>query len=213
MVNNPLWRGTVDDWSLRIGKWFSQPEPKSVMYSTIFLDFLPLVGDATLCSDLHDIVHREVRRNPAILYYLLENDLKHKPPVGTFKKFILEKDDEHKGELSIKQSGSVFIVDCIRMFLLEQGIDATTTIERLDILVELEIFNQETAEHLKAALESFTFLRLRHEIAMIDQGKEPTHYLDPYSLTNNEQDLLREAFKAAAKLQDSARRHFGQGIL
>ncbi|NIQ97288.1 MAG: cyclic nucleotide-binding protein, partial [Desulfuromonadales bacterium] len=71
----------------------------------------------------------------------------------------------------------------------------------------------ETAEHLKAALESFTFLRLRHEIALIDQGKEPSHYIDPYSLTSNEQDLLREAFQAAAKLQDSARRHFGQGIL
>jgi CBS domain-containing protein len=213
MVNNPLWRGRLKDWAVRINGWFSQPEPKSVMYSTIFLDFLPLIGDVTLCSDLHDIVHREVRKNPAILYYLLENDLKHKPPVGLLKKFVVEKDDEHKGELSLKQSGSVFIVDCIRMFLLEQGVDVTTTIERLEELVELEIFNNETAEHLKAALESFTFLRLRHEIALIDAGKEPTHYIDPYSLTNNEQDLLQEAFRAAAKLQDSARRHFGQGIL
>lgn len=213
MVNNPLWRGRIDDWSTRVAKWFSQPEPKSVMYSTIFLDFLPLVGEASLCVDLRDIVHREVRKNPAILYYLLENDLKHKPPVGLIKKFVLEKDEEHKGELSLKQSGSVFIVDCIRMFLLEQGVDAITTIERLDLLVELEIFNQETAEHLKAALESFTFLRLRHEIALIDQGEEPSHYIDPYSLTNNEQDLLQEAFRAAGKLQDSARRHFGQGIL
>lgn len=213
MVNNPLWRGRVKDWSKRIAEWFSQPEPKSVMYSTIFLDFLPLVGDATLCNDLHDIVHREVRENPAILFHLLENDLKHKPPVGILKKFILEKDREHKDELSLKQSGSVFIVDCVRMFLLEQGVDATTTIERLDELVRLDVFNQETAEHLKAALESFTFFRLRHEIALIEQGEEPSHYINPYSLPKNEQDLLHEAFKAAAKLQDSAKRHFGQGIL
>ena len=213
MVNNPLWRGRLSDWRTRLDNWFGQPEPKSVMYSTIFLDFLPLVGDSSLCSDLHDIVHSALRKHPAFLYYLIENDLKHKPPVGIIKKFVLERDKEHKGELSLKQSGSVFIVDCVRMFLLEQGIDATTTIERLDKLVELDIFNQETAEHLKAALESFTFLRLRHEISLIDQGKEPTHYLDPYSLSKNEQDLLQEAFRAAAKLQDSTRRHFGQGIL
>ncbi|PLX99807.1 MAG: cyclic nucleotide-binding protein [Desulfuromonas sp.] len=213
MVNNPLWRGRLCDWQKRLAGWFGQPAPKSVMYSTIFLDFHPLVGEASLCSDLHDIVHSELRNNPGFFYYMVENDLKHKPPVGIIKKFVLEKDKEHKGELSLKQSGSVFIVDCVRMFLLEQGIDAITTIERLDKLVELEIFNQETAEHLKAALESFTFLRLRHEVALIEQGEKPTHYIDPYSLPKNEQDLLQEAFRAAAKLQDSTRRHFGQGIL
>lgn len=213
MVNNPLWRGRVKDWHNRIINWFSKPEPKSVMFSTIFLDFMPLAGEATLCLDLRDIVHSEIRKNPAFLYHMMENDLKHKPPLGILSRFILEKDEEHKGELSLKQAGSIFIVDCVRMFLLEQGIDATTTIERLDELVKLEIFKHETAEHIKAALESFTFLRLRHEIDLIDHGKEPSHYLNPYSLTKNEQDLLREAFRAAAKLQDSTRRHFGQGIL
>ena len=213
MVNNPKWRGRLKDWEERIAGWFSEPAPKSVMYSTIFLDFLPLVGDATLCTELRDSVHRELQNNPGFFYYLMENDLKHKPPVGILKKFILEKEKEHRGELSLKQSGSVFIVDCIRMFLLEKGGDAITTTERLDTLVKLEVFNQETAEHLKAALESFTFLRLRHEIGLIERGEEPSHYIDPYSLSKNEQDLLREAFRAAAKLQDSTRRHFGQGVL
>ncbi|WP_365889362.1 putative nucleotidyltransferase substrate binding domain-containing protein, partial [Desulfuromonas sp.] len=46
---------------------------------------------------------------------------------------------EHKGLLSLKQAGSVFIVDCIRMFMLEKGFDATTTIERLAELVKLNV--------------------------------------------------------------------------
>lgn len=213
MANNPLWRGRLKDWRARIADWIAVPEPKKVMYSTIFLDFMPLVGDPSLCQDLRDIVHREIRRNPSFLYYMLENDLKHKPPIGLLGRFVVEKGGEHKGQLSLKQAGSVFIVDCVRMFLLEQGVDATTTVERLDELVKLNVLNQETSEHLKAALEAFIFLRLRHEISLISQGKEPSHYIDPYSLSKNEQDLLREAFRASAKLQDSAKRHFGQGIL
>lgn len=213
MVNNPLWRGRLDDWHERIARWVSAPEPKRVMNSTIFLDFMPLVGDPSLCQDLRDILHMEVRNNPSYLFHLLENNLKHKPPLNILGRFTPERSGEHKGEISLKQSGSVFIVDCVRMFMLEEGVDAVTTIERIDKLVELKVFHKETAEHIKAAMEAFTFLRLRNEIALIEQGKEPSHYIAPNSLTKKEQDLLKEAFRAAGKLQDSTRRHFGQGIL
>ncbi len=213
MVDNPLWRGRLDDWHERIARWVSAPEPKRVMYSTIFLDFMPLVGDPSLCQDLRDILHLEVRNHPAYLFHLLENELKNKPPLSMLGRFIPERSGEHKGEISLKQAGSVFIVDCVRMFLLEKGVDAVTTIDRLDKLVELGVFNKETAEHIKAAMEAFTFLRLRHEIELIEGGSEPSHYIDPNALTQKEQDLLKEAFRAAAKLQDSTKRHFGQGIL
>jgi len=97
------------------------------------------------------------------------------------------------------------------MYLLENQLDAVTTIERLDRLVEAGIFNQDTSEHIKAAFEAFNFLRLRNEIALIEQGEFPSHYLNPHELTRNEQELLKEAFRAASKLQDSARRHFNVG--
>jgi len=213
MVNNPLWRGRLSEWSARVADWVHVPEPKKVMYSTIFLDFMPLVGDPTLCQDLRDVVHEVVRRNPRFMYHLLENDLNLKLPLGMLGRFSLEKSGEHKGQISLKQAGSIFIVDCIRIFLLEKGVDATTTIERLDKLVELNVFNPETAEHIRAALEAFTYLRLRNEIELVQRGEEPSHYLDPEELSAVEQDLLREAFRVAGKVQDSAKRHFGQGAV
>jgi CBS domain-containing protein len=160
---------------------------------------------------LREFLHAEVRRNPLFLYHLLENYLNLKSPLGMLGRFNVEKKEEHKGKLSLKEAGSILIVDCVRIFLLEQGVDAATTVERLDELVKLNVFNQETAEHLKAAFEAFTFLRLRNEIALIDQGQEPSHYIDPYSLKKNEQELLKEAFRAAGKLQDAAKRHYSIG--
>ncbi|MDA3904425.1 MAG: DUF294 nucleotidyltransferase-like domain-containing protein [Desulfuromusa sp.] len=210
MVNNPLWRGRLKDWQARVSDWIRVPEAQKVRYSTIFLDFMPIAGDATLCRELREIVHHEIKAHPLFLYQMMELDFKHKVPLSLIGRFSLEKDKKLKGKLSIKQAGSIFIVDCVRMFLLEQQVDATTTIERIDQLVKLKVINLETAEHIKAAFEAFTFLRLRNEISLIEQGKFPSHYLDPYALTKNEQDLLKEAFRVASKLQDSTKRHFSK---
>lgn len=209
MINNPLWRGRLKEWQARIADWINAPEPQKVRYSTIFFDFMPLVGDPSLCRDLSDIVHQQIRKFPLFLYHMMELDFKHKVPLGLLGRFILDK--QVKGKLSTKQTGSIFIVDCVRMFLLHKQVEATTTCERLDKLVELKVFNTDTAEHIKAAYEAFTYLRLRNEIALVEAGREPSHYLDPYALTKDEQELLREAFRVASKLQDSTKRHFNVG--
>jgi CBS domain-containing protein len=210
MANNPLWRGRLNDWQTRIRDWVNDPEPQKVRYSSIFFDFAPLAGDPELANQLRDIVHREIRNFPGFLYHMMSLDLRYKVPVGLLGRFIVEKGEEHKGELSLKQGGSVYIVDCIRMFALEKELQAITTQDRLKGLVERNVFAPETAEHIRAAFEALSFLRLRNEIHLIEQGKEPSHFLDPYTLSKNEQDLLREAFAAVSKLQDAAKRHFSR---
>jgi CBS domain-containing protein len=140
---------------------------------------------------------------------MMELDFKHKVPLGLLGRFIMDKDV--KGKISTKQTGSIFIVDCIRMFMLQKQAEATTTFERLDRMVKLNVFNLDTAEHIKAAYEAFTYLRLRNEIALVEDGQEPSHYLDPYALSKDEQELLRESFRVASKLQDSTKRHFNVG--
>jgi CBS domain-containing protein len=79
------------------------------------------------------------------------------------------------------------------------------------VLVKLKVFNHDTADHIKAAYEAFTYLRLRNEIQLIEAGLPPSHYLDPYALSKDEQELLKEAFRVASKLQDSCKRHFNVG--
>jgi CBS domain-containing protein len=210
MVNNPAWRGRLKDWQTRIQDWVNDPEPQKVRYSSIFFDFAPLVGDPSLARDLRSIVNREVREFQGFLYHMMSLDLRYKVPVGLLGRFVLDKSGKNKGELSLKQGGSVYIVDCIRMFALEKELSAITTQDRLKALVDRNIFDAETAEHIRAAFEALTFLRLRNEVALVDQGKEPSHYLDPYALSKTEQDLLKEAFSAVGKLKDATKRHFGR---
>lgn len=211
MACNPLWRGRLQDWKQRIVDWVKTPEPQQVRYSNNFFDFMPLVGDVKLAQVLRAFAHQQIHEFPLFLYHLMQLDFRHKVPLGLLGRFILDRNPEHKGTLSVKQAGSLFIVDCIRMFLLEQQQHAVTTIDRLDQLVHLGAFSAESAEHIRTAYEALNFLRLRHEIEQLEQGLPPSHHLDPYALPKNEQDLLREAFRVASKLQDSARRHFNVG--
>ncbi len=208
MANNPAWRGRIRDWRERIEQWALEPDPVNIRDSSIFFDFAPLAGDSGLAHDLREIVNRVIAENPPLLYQMMSLDLRHKPPVGLLGRFIVEKGGAHKDKLSLKNGGSVFLTDCIRMFALEAGLQEIPTLKRLQALTDLNIFAADTAEHLKASFEALNYLRLRHEIALIELGDEPTHYINPALLSRNEQDLLREAFHAVGRLQDSARRHF-----
>ena len=210
MANNPLWRGRLQDWQARIRDWVNDPEPQKVRYSSIFFDFAPLAGDPGLAQSLREVVNREIREFQAFLYHMMALDLRYKVPVGLLGRFLVEKSGPHKGELSVKQGGSIYIVDCIRMFALEKELHEITTLDRLKALVERNVFSAETAEHIRAAFEALIFLRLRNEIAQIEAGGEPGHFLDPATLTRNEQDLLRESFHAVSKLQDATKRHFAR---
>jgi CBS domain-containing protein len=137
-------------------------------------------------------------------------DLRYKVPLGILGRFQVEKEGDNAGLLSVKYGGCVYIVDCVRMFALERGIQAISTLERLQALVAENVFATETAEHIRAAFEALIFLRLRHEIGLLEAGQIPSHFLDPHALSKTEQDLLRESFQAVSKLQDATKRHFSR---
>ena len=213
MGNNPLWRGRLSDWRERIHDWVQDPEPQKVRYSSIFFDFVPLEGDSSLAQALHDLVFAEIREFEGFLYHMMSLDSNYRVPLGMLGRFIVEQAGEHKGCLSLKQGGSIFIVDCIRMFALEKGVRETTTLDRLNRLVERKVFETDTAEHIKAALEALNFLRLRHEIQQLEAGGKASHFLDPQQLSKSEQELLKESFHAVSKLQDATKRHFSRSFL
>lgn len=210
MVRNREWRGRLVDWQERVNSWLLDPEPVHVRSSSIFFDFLPLLGDVQLAHDLRDMIARGIETHQGFLYHMMTLDLRYKVPLGLLGRFTLEKEGDHAGMLSVKYGGCVYIVDCVRMFALERGVQAISTMERLQVLVAQNVFATETAEHIRAAFEALVFLRLRHEITLIESGQPPSHFLDPYALSKTEQDLLKESFQAVAKLQDATKRHFSR---
>jgi CBS domain-containing protein len=60
MARNKEWCGRLADWQERINVWLLDPEPIHVRNSSIFFDFLPLVGDVELAHDLREIVAKGI---------------------------------------------------------------------------------------------------------------------------------------------------------
>ncbi|SDD88510.1 putative nucleotidyltransferase substrate binding domain-containing protein [Desulfuromonas thiophila] len=212
MVSNAAWRGRLHDWRQRIADWAANPEPHKVRYSSIFFDFTPLAGDASLAHSLQSIVFQAVREHPGFLYHVMQLNLTHRVPLGLWGRFITEKSGPNAGSLSLKKGGLIYIVDCVRMFALEHEVRALTTLERLKALTRDQVFSADTAEHIRVAFEALSFLRLRNEISLLREGEKPSSTIDPTSLSRTEQDLLRSAFQAVSKLQNATRSHFGKGL-
>ncbi|MFA6686580.1 MAG: putative nucleotidyltransferase substrate binding domain-containing protein, partial [Desulfuromonas sp.] len=125
---------------------------------------------------------------------------------------ITEKKEPDTGTLSLKKGGLIYIVDCIRMFSLEREIRALSTLERLDSLTGERVFSVETAEQIRVAFETLSFMRVRNEIKLLKEGKDPSSNIDPNALSKGEQELLRNSFQTVSKLQSTTRNHFGKGL-
>jgi CBS domain-containing protein len=210
MASNPLWRGSLRAWKRRIQEWVNNPEPMKIRYSSIFFDFLPLYGEVDLAHDLRVAIASEIEAFEGFLYQMMTLDLRHKVPLSLLGRFVLEKSGEHQGEISIKQGGLIYLVDCIRIFALERQLPMTRTLDRLHGLEGLNVFDNETSEHIRASFEALSYLRLRNELAQVDAGQTPSSYLNPLTLAKPERELLKEALQAVSKLQDATRRHFAR---
>jgi len=108
-----------------------------------------------------------------------------------------------KGTLDLKTRGARLFVDCARVFALAQGIAETGTAARLALAGErLHVEKR----HVQATIEAFHFLQLLR-LRQQEQPPLPGHpnRLDPYSLHEIDQRMLKEAFRQAKQLQDRLR--------
>ena len=75
------------------------------MYSSIFFDLRCIYGDQTLLNNLHDDIHTMIKRNKMFLAFMAANALQNKPPLGLFRRFVLEKHGQEDKALDMKKRG------------------------------------------------------------------------------------------------------------
>ena len=77
----------------------------------------------------------------------------------------------------------------------------TNTLERIRGLVQEKGFSPDLAEFVEQAFETFLTLKIRSDLADMEQGRELSHHNDPGSLSTRQKQLLKEAFLAVSQLQ------------
>ncbi|MEE8339509.1 MAG: DUF294 nucleotidyltransferase-like domain-containing protein, partial [Xanthomonadales bacterium] len=196
MALNAKWRVSLARWKRQFNRWIEQPDPKSVMYCSIFFDIRSVYGEHSLVDDLQEHASTRARENRIFRRFMAANMLGHRPPLGFFRQFVQEDDGSHSEGLNLKHRGIVPITDLVRMRALEAGIREANTFRRIELAMEAGVMSEEDAGSLRDALVLISRIRLSHQSAQMAAGEKPTNFIPPEDLS----PLMKRNLKAAFML-------------
>lgn len=203
MATNPKWRQTQKVWHRYFNKWINTPNPKALLNSSVFFDLTTVHGDDTLLSKVRARMLKEAKVNTVFIAHLSRNALALKPPLGFFRDFVLEENGNNEKVLDLKHKGIAPIVDLARIYALQEGIEATNTLERLKAVAGTKSLTKSSARNLIDAFEFLGYLRLSHQANLLQAGKKPDNYLPPKAISRLEREHLKDAFKVIKELQNN----------
>ncbi len=201
MARNPKWRQTLDQWKASFGHWIDTPEPKALMYASIFFDMRHMKGDESLSHELADHVRAKAQTQDLFLSHMMHNALKFRPPIGLFRQFVLDNEEDRSNTLNLKKNGITPITDLMRVHALATGTVPINTRERIKQAAATRQLSQSGAEDLLDALEFISTVRLQHQARQIRNGQPPDNHVSPGQLSSLERRHLRDAFEVIKTLQ------------
>ncbi|MEM6432131.1 MAG: putative nucleotidyltransferase substrate binding domain-containing protein, partial [Deinococcota bacterium] len=212
MATNPRWRQDLPTWLEYFSMWTHQPQPEALLNASIFFDLRAIYGKLELAEILLNHI-RERTDEPLFLGYMAKNALGHQPPLGFFRKFVLERGGEHNKTLDMKHRGVVPIIDLARVYALSAGVTAMNTRERLEAAARQDALSDDGMANLRDALEFIAFVRLRHQAGQLRQGQTLDNYLAPDGLSQFERNHLKDAFQIVNTMQNALDMRYQAGRL
>ncbi len=206
MASNPKWRQSLRGWRRYFKNWIERPEPMALMLSSVFFDLRPLHGTVALFEELKRCIQDRASGNKIFIAYMASNALKHRPPLGFFRNFVLISGGEHDNTFDIKLRGVIPIVDLARVAALSAGIEEVNTVERLELAAETKALSKDGAANLIDALEFIATLRIRHQVRQLRAGRKADNFLSPDEISPLERSHLKDAFSLIDTIQEA----FGQ---
>ncbi len=213
MATNPIWRKTLSQWRKQTAMWVRRRTPFAIRFADIFFDFAWVYGERDLVASLRAHVTDITKRGHAFLNQLYQDDSEAGVALGWFGRFITDKDNpEHKGEINMKHSGTMPLVQAVRLMALKEGIPETGTMARIERLKACDVLSADEADYLTGAFRHITHLLLRRQIQNVKRGDQPDNYVDPRDLTERERDMLVDAFKSIQEFHKRLRSDFTANV-
>ncbi|HEU4439038.1 MAG TPA: DUF294 nucleotidyltransferase-like domain-containing protein [Methylomirabilota bacterium] len=213
MASNPRWCQPLAAWRGDIAAWIGEPLARDhLLYASTCLDFRPVAGSDALARALRDEVRAQTRAWRSFPRHLAKVAVSHGPPLGLFGRFVLERQDGARG-INIKLNGMLPLVNSLRAYAIDLGLEETNTLDRLTGSVAAGCFTSAEAEEARRAYEILFRLRLGHQLDLIATGRPPDNFLDPRALDREDQRRLKEAFRIVRRVQGKvAMRYFTEPL-
>ena len=202
MASNPELCLSLQEWKRRFSSFVRDATPENLLSSTIFFDLRSIWGPEEGCNKLRKHMLNEVAESPIFQRLMASNALRHRPPVGRFRDFVLERKGG-KDTLDLKVQGLTPFVDGARLLALANGIGECNTLQRLRLLVEKGAMDAKDGAAYEEAYHFIQQTRMQHHQQQTRNGLPFSNRLDPQDLNHLDRRILRESFRQAQRLQGS----------
>jgi CBS domain-containing protein len=211
MPSNPTWRGSLSQWKRRltaIVRYEYEDYAKNLMDLIVLSDARFVAGDQELAGTLVGTIRGLEQDYFQVLWGMAKAATEMKLALGFLKRIWTEGSGEHKGEFNLKLLAWAPLVMNIRILAINQGIPASSTIERIDLLREEGSFSAATAEGLKQAYLVLTRHRILLQIRVAKGIQNDSYHLNPYELATEEREEIRQALLRIEELQKTIHVNF-----
>jgi signal-transduction protein with cAMP-binding, CBS, and nucleotidyltransferase domain len=213
MAVNPLWRKTLPQWVAQIGQWTRKGTVVAVRLADIFFDFQPVWGDDALARELRRAVTGLVRDNRSFLRQMYQDKLERNVALGLFGGFVTERDNrDYRGQVNLKYTGTLPLVSGIRLLALREGVEETSTLQRIRALAEQGVLDDGERDGLSEAFRVVTDVLLRRQIADYRAGRRVGYYVDPSALGKRDRATLLDALRVIHRLRKRAHLEFAAQV-
>jgi len=204
MPSNPTWRGSYTQWRrklLSIVRYEYEDYGKNLMDLIVLSDARAVAGDQKLAKELISLIRGLEQDYFQVLWGMAKAATEMKLALGFLKRLWTEGSGDHKGEFNLKLLAWAPLVMNVRILAINQGIPATSTLKRIELLEAERSFSRNTAAGLTDAYLALTRHRILLQIKVIKGIQKDSYYLNPYELSTEERERVRNALIRIEELQ------------
>ncbi|MBI3899961.1 MAG: CBS domain-containing protein [Gammaproteobacteria bacterium] len=201
MASNAACCLSGDEWRERFRLWIEHGTVEQLQAAGTYFDFRVVYGDELQASTLRRWLMQQTSAAPQFLQRLGESALRHQAPIGLERGAFAESVGEYATTLDLKRQGTALFVDGARLLALANDIAQTNTIERLRAAAQLGVVDASEVDAWCDAYSFLQLLRLRHQQALLREGRPINNHVDADGLSDLDRRILKESFRQARKLQ------------
>lgn len=201
MASNAELCRSRDEWQQQFRAWIEHGDAAQLDAARGVFDFRAIFGDDAPAKALREWLTPMAAGNTRFLRQLTENALQIRPPLGWVRDFKVASTGPHAHTLDIKRYGLTPLVDGARILALRHGLVETNSARRLVSAAAAAGLGAAEAEAWADAFRIIQLWRMRHHHQQTQAGFDPDNHIDPGSLNELDQRILKEAFRQARQLQ------------
>ncbi|WP_435163582.1 DUF294 nucleotidyltransferase-like domain-containing protein [Candidatus Pelagibacter bacterium nBUS_25] len=210
MASNPLWRKSVPEWKNQINQFLDNHTPQDMRNIDMLYDFRSIYGKKELAENLKIYLNEKLHEKK-LLKFLYFSEEQSDAAIGFFGQLILEKNDkENLGLLNLKHTGTLPLVESIRLYSIKHKVTKISTFERLNELNKLKVLTVDEVDFFKNAHRFMSNILLKNQVERIKQGLTIKNFIDPKTLLEREKKVLKIYLKQIRKLKQRVRVDIGE---